>query len=173
MPTTKQSCGALVHRVGFDPGRTKEAARALTEGGVLPSGAPGKSPELTPQHVATLMLGAALDVPLRAVADTVREYRELTPAGTPIDMLPASLQYSAGNYLDALANEPELARHLKIEVVSTWPGISIHSPDGIVRRFVEPGTHPNHWQHSGHMRSTTVIGSAFADAVTELFSKES
>lgn len=172
MPTTKQAVAAIVRLIGFDEGRVGAVARTLTDDSVLPPGGPGKSPQLSPQDVASLMLGATLDVPLRAVADTVAAYRELTPAGTPIDMLPASLQYSAGNYLDALADEPENARHLHIEVVSTWREVAIHYQDGTVRRFLEPGSDPSHWQHAGHRWSTVVNGAAFADAVRALFSKE-
>ncbi|MBZ9904789.1 hypothetical protein LB557_02045 [Mesorhizobium sp. BR115XR7A] len=109
---------------------------------------------------------------LHEAPDAVRTYRELTPAGAPIDALPASLQFSAGNFLDGLADEPENALKLKIEFVSSWPEIAIHS-DGTVRRFVLPGFDPNHWQHSGHRRSTTINVAAFADVITELFGEQS
>lgn len=169
MPTTKQAVAAIVRHIGLDEGRVGAVARALTDDSVLPPGAPGKSPDLSPQDVASLMLGAALDVPLRAVADAVATYRELTPAGTPIDVLPASLQYAAGNFLDGLADYPENARHLRIEVVSTWREITIHYADGSTRRFVEPGADASRWQSNGHRRSTVINGAAFADAVRDLF----
>ncbi|TIT25627.1 MAG: hypothetical protein E5W86_14875, partial [Mesorhizobium sp.] len=102
MTSTAQAVGALARRVGLDPGRTAAVARMLTDAGMLPSGSPGKSPELTPQDVATLMLGVAVDVPLRAVADTVSEYRALRREGVPVGA-PASISVSAGEALDIIA----------------------------------------------------------------------
>ncbi|MER9596686.1 hypothetical protein [Mesorhizobium sp. M0244] len=120
-----------------------------------------------------LLIGSAVDVPLRAVADTVVSYRELTPAGAPIDVLPASLQYSAGNYLDALADlaadGSDDVRRAKLEFVSNWKELAVHQPDGTISRFVEPGAIASNWQHAGHRRSTAINGAAFADAVSDLF----
>ncbi|CAN7705619.1 hypothetical protein [Mesorhizobium sp. LjNodule214] len=176
MPNTKQTCSALVRRVGYDPGRTKEAARSLTESGLLPSGAPGLSPELTPQHVATLMLGAALDVPLRAVADTVRSYRALRLEGVP-QGAPAAISGTAGDELDVMAeiaatgSPEEISRWAKgtVSVVSTWPEVAFTSV-GRTHRFStgEPGR----WQAYGHRKSVEINNSAFIDVITDLFSKD-
>lgn len=173
MPSTSEAVNALAVRIGFDKPRVRAVARALTDAGRLPPGAPSKSPVLSINHVVDLLVGSAIDVPLRAVADTVASYRELTPAGTPIEALPASLQYSAGNFLDSLADlaadGSQDVRRTKIEVVSTWPEIAVWMPDGSVRRFVAPGNDPSRWQNTGHRRSTVINGGAFSDAINDLF----
>ncbi|MBM2715474.1 hypothetical protein JQK88_30570 [Mesorhizobium caraganae] len=124
-------------------------------------------------NVVDLLIGSAVDVPLRSVSETVANVRDLTPAGTPIESLPASLQYSAGNYLDALADlaaeGSSDVRRVRIEVVSSWPEIDVHQPDGAISRFVEPGALASNWQSTGHRRSTVINGAAFADAVRDLF----
>ncbi|RWD33175.1 hypothetical protein [Mesorhizobium sp.] len=176
MPSTKQACDALVRRVGYDPGRTKEVARALTEADMLPSGSPGVSPQLTPQDVATLMLGVALDVPLRAVADTVSEYRALRREGVPVGA-PASISVTAGEALDIIAeiaatgslDARALVAKTIIAVVSNWQEIAL--TDTIdVRRF--SAGEPGRWQAYGHRKSVEINGGAFATVIAELFSGE-
>ncbi|MCZ8546276.1 hypothetical protein OOJ09_18970 [Mesorhizobium qingshengii] len=173
MPSTMEAVDVLAARVGFDKPRVRAVARSLTDAGRLPPGAPAKSPMLDISNVVDLLIGCAVDVPLRAVAYTVAKIRELTPAGTPISALPASLQYSAGNYLDSLselAAEGSLdVRRVKLEFVSNWNELAVHQPDGTISRFVDPGANPAHWQQSGHRKSVIVSGMAFADAVTVLF----
>ncbi|MDG4854065.1 MULTISPECIES: hypothetical protein [unclassified Mesorhizobium] len=170
MVTTKQAVDAIARHIGFDPPRVAAVARRLTEAGVLPSGAPKAPPVLNPEHVVSIIMGSAGDGwPLHKTAAVVASHRDLTPAGVSIDALPGRLQFTAGNFLDALADEPENARHLRIEIVSTWPEIAIFYDDGTVRRFVEPGANPNRWQGSGHRRSTTINGPAFAGTFQDLF----
>ncbi|RWK19814.1 MAG: hypothetical protein EOR43_23100 [Mesorhizobium sp.] len=173
MPSTKQACDALVRRVGYDPGRTKEVARALTEADMLPSGSPGVSPDLSPQDVATLMLGVALDAPLRAVAETVREYRSLRREGVP-QGAPASISGSAGEALDVLAEiaatgSPDakaLVAKTILSVVNNWSELVL--TDTIdVRRF-SAGT-PGYWQAYGHRRAVEINLGAFIDVIQELF----
>ncbi|TIQ42534.1 hypothetical protein [Mesorhizobium sp.] len=174
MPSTKMACDALVRLIGYDPGRTKEVARALTEAEMLPAGSPGVSPELTPQHVATLMLGAALAAPLRAIADTVREYRALRREGVP-EGAPAGISGTAGEAMDIIAEiaatgSPDakaLAAKTIITVVSNWREIVL--ADTIdVRRF-SAGT-PGFWQAYGHRRAVEINLGAFVDVIAELFS---
>jgi hypothetical protein len=173
MPTTKEAVAGLVHRVGYDPGRTKEVARELTEGHALPSGGPGKSPELSPQDVASIMLGAALDVPLRAVAETVATYRALRLGGVP-EGAPAAISGTAGDELDVLAEiaatgSPEAkARVAKtiISVVNSWSEFVL--ADQIDTRRFSSGA-PGHWQAYGHRKSVEINGSAFVDVINDLF----
>ncbi|MCZ8547638.1 hypothetical protein OOJ09_25920 [Mesorhizobium qingshengii] len=173
MPSTMEAVDVLAARVGFDKPRVRAVARSLTDAGRLPPGAPARSPMLDISNVVDLLIGCAVDVPLRAVADTVAKIRELTPAGTPISALPASLQYSAGNYLDSLADlaadGSKDVRRVKLEFVGNWNEVAIHQPDGTINRFVEPGALASNWQHTGHRRSTAVNGAAFADAINDLF----
>ncbi|RUW71022.1 MULTISPECIES: hypothetical protein [unclassified Mesorhizobium] len=173
MPSTKQACDGLVRRVGYDPGRTKEVARALTEAQILPAGSPGVSPDLSPQDVATLMLGVAVDAPLRAVAETVREYRSLRREGVP-QGAPASISSTAGEALDILAeiaasgtpDAKALVAKTIIAVVSNWQEIAL--TDTIdVRRF--SAGEPGRWQAYGHRKSVEINGGAFATVIAELF----
>lgn len=173
MPSTKQACDGLVRRVGYDPGRTKEVARALTEADMLPSGSPGVSPDLSPQHVATLMLGVALDVPLRAVADTVAEYRSLRREGVP-EGAPSSISVTAGEQLDIIAeiaasgtpDAKALVAKTIITVVSNWQEITL--TDTIdCRRFSEG--EPGRWMKYGHRKSVEINGGAFATVIAEIF----
>ncbi|RVD40390.1 hypothetical protein EN812_09635 [Mesorhizobium sp. M4B.F.Ca.ET.169.01.1.1] len=146
----------------------------LTDAGMLPSGSPGKSPELTPQDVATLMLGVAVDVPLRAVADTVSEYRALRREGVPVGA-PASISVSAGEALDIIAeisatgslDARALVAKTILSVVGSWPEIVL--TDTIdVRRF--SGGTPGYWQAYGHRKSVEINLGAFAAVIAELFS---
>ncbi|RWF66636.1 hypothetical protein [Mesorhizobium sp.] len=174
MPSTKQACDALVRRVGYDPGRTKEVARALTEADMLPSGSPGVSPDLSPQHVATLMLGVALDVPLRAVADTVSEYRALRREGVPVGA-PASISVTAGEQLDIIAeiaatgslDARALVAKTTLSVVNNWSELVL--TDTIDTRRFSAGE-PDRWQAHGHRRAVELNLGAFATVIAELFS---
>jgi hypothetical protein len=183
MTTTNAAIAALVARVGFDPGRMRAVARKLTDAGRLPPGSPGKSPELEPEHVVDLIIGSAVDVPLRAVADAVRTYRSLGLPGHDASRMPASVAaryHCAGDHLDVLGDMAAYASldaradvsKLKLEVVSNWPEIGIHHVDGSVQRFLEASTLASHWQASGHRTSTVINGAAFVDAMRDLFCKE-
>ncbi|TIX15215.1 MAG: hypothetical protein E5V41_16585 [Mesorhizobium sp.] len=176
MPSTKQACDGLVRRVGYDPGRTKEVARALTEAQMLPAGSPGVSPDLSPQHVATLMLGVALDVPLRAVADTVSEYRALRREGVPVGA-PASISVTAGEQLDIIAeiaatgslDARALVAKTTLSVVNNWSELVL--TDTIDTRRFSAGE-PGRWQAHGHRRAVELNLGAFATVIAELFSGE-
>lgn len=176
MTSTQQAVGALVRRVGFDPGRAAAVARMLTDAGLLPAGAPGRSPELSPQDVATLMVGVAVDVPLRAVADTVRQYRSLRREGVPTGA-PELIIGTVGEELDVLAeiaatgppDAVSLVAKTIITVVSNWPEITL--TDTIdVRRF--SAGMPGHWGAYGHRRAVEVNFGAMCDVIKELFGDE-
>ena len=172
MTSTKLAVDALARHTGLPPKRVRAVAVALTEGGLLPPGAPGKSPELYPEHAITLLIGACLDAPLRAVADTVLAYRALTPGGVSLDGAPHTLR-TAGDALDifaeiAVRGDSDVLRREMIEVVTSWPEIAIHT-DGAAKRFQSVGTLPNHWQATGHRKATTINGAALVDALRELF----
>ncbi|BBD37539.1 hypothetical protein Amn_24190 [Aminobacter sp. Y103A] len=174
MPSTNEAIGAVV-RLGFDPGRAKAVARSLTDAGTLPSGGPGKSPALDIRHFIDLLIGVAIDAPLRLVPAAVRGYRALTPGGADLTNAPGSID-TAGMALEiwaaiAVHGDADVLRWDRIEIVSSWSEISIHTPDGI-RRFVPVGSNASHWQASGHRKSTTLNGAALVEAIRELFTKE-
>lgn len=173
MKRTNDAIAAIERRIGIPRPRGSTVARRLTEHVLLPVGAPGKAPQINRSDFVTLLIGLASDAPLSRVAETVVAYRNLTPAGTQIDALPESLQYTAGDYLDGLADEPANARSIKLEIVSSWPEIALHFSDGTARRFVAPGADASSWQARGYRRSTTINGAAFADAIADLFGEKS
>jgi hypothetical protein len=183
MTTTNQAVERITARIGFSRRRVKAVATYLTAAGVLPPGGPGKSPELAPAHVVDLIIGSAVDVPLRAVANAVRQYRDLGLPGHDATRMPAPVAaryHSAGDYLYILA---DMAVHgtpdaqadvskLKIEIVASWPEIGIHHVDGSVQRFREAGVLGSHWAERGHRTSTVINGAAFVDALRDLFGKD-
>jgi hypothetical protein len=174
MPTTNEAVHAVWRHLGFEKPRVAAVARSLTDAGVLPAGGPGRSPELEPQHVVDIILAVAVDAPLRALAAKVAEYRAMTPGGACLVGAPDSID-TAGRMLDILGDwsihgDADLLRRDAIEVVSSWPEIALHDYAAAqVRRFAPVGTLASHWQNSGHRRSTCIHGSAFVNAMRELF----
>ncbi|MDX0232893.1 hypothetical protein GOC14_20475 [Sinorhizobium meliloti] len=179
MTTTKKAIDALVAHAGFDPARCRAVARKLTDAGILPMGGPRKSPELEVWHFIDLLVGVSLDVPLRAIPETVSAYRELAPGAADMSGAPEHLRKSAGDYLDVLAeiaaNGAADARQdiagAQIEIVSTWPEISIRDARR-THRFQPVGTLPDHWQGTKQRRAVTVNGSAFVRAIRTAFKGE-
>ncbi|MBS3649674.1 hypothetical protein KEU06_13760 [Pseudaminobacter sp. 19-2017] len=175
MTTTLEAVDALCAFLGFAKPRTRAVARALTDAGVLPAGGPGRSPEIKPEHLVSLLIGVAVDAPLRAVADAVRNYRELAPGGANLDGAPESIIRTAGEAIDvqahlALGGDADLFRRDKLEIVSSWQEIALHDASaGKIVRFVPVGADASRWQASGHRRSTIINGAAFNDAVRSLF----
>ena len=176
MPSTMEAVDAVVRHIGFDPARARAVARSLTEDGGLPAGAPGRSPELLVDHVVDIVLGCAVDAPLRAIAATVRHYRAMATGGANLETAPESVVRSAGDALDiwadiAVNGDSNLLRRDQIEIVSNWGEIAFHT-SAAVRRFVPTGTTATHWRDGGHRRSTTINGAALVDCLRELFSKD-
>ena len=177
MTNTKAAVEAAIKYLGFPAQRVGAVAVALTEGGVLPAGGPGKSPELETDDVISLVIGSALDVPLRAVADAVRHYRAMTPGGVSLIGAPSSLR-TAGDELDIWADMAahegsKILRKDIIEIVSSWPEIAI--TDGVnarMRRFVPRGALATHWAARGHRKVVQINGAALVDATRTLFAKE-
>ncbi|RLP22177.1 hypothetical protein [Mesorhizobium sp. YM1C-6-2] len=123
----------------------------------------------------SLVIALAIDGPLHKAADAVRTYRGLTPGGASLDDAPVHLP-TAGEYLDAwaqlvLEDDASVLRRDQIEVDMAFPAIAIHSAAG-TKRWQPVGSLPNHWQSTGHRRSTTINGAALVDALKELFPKE-
>lgn len=122
------------------------------------------------------MLGAALDVPLRAVVDAVRDYRALRREGVP-DGAPFAISVATtGEELDVLAEiaatgSPEAkARAAKtiITVVNSWPEVVLI--DQIDTRRFSAGA--LHWQASRHRKSVEINAAALVDVINELFGNQ-
>lgn len=177
MTSTKLAVDAIARRIGLPIRRVRAVAAYLTAAGGLPAGAPGKSPELSPDDVVNLVVGSALDVPLRAVANTVDEYRALVPPGHEASPPTVTRIPTAGLYLDVLASmaandaAADVSK-MKIEIVTSWPELAIHHVDGSVVRFAPAGSLHGHWQANGHRSSTIINGAAFVDALSDLFQEK-
>ncbi|ATU92738.1 hypothetical protein [Phyllobacterium zundukense] len=175
MVTTYQAVGAISARVGYPIKRVRHVARELTEAGTIPAGAPGKSPEINLIHFLDILIGSALDVPLRSIATSVAAYKALGEPGHDASNMPASVRAkyrTAEAVINRLAIDLEgdkaLAK-LKIEIVTSWPEVAIFDADGVIFRFREAGALHGNWQHSGHRTSTTINGAAIAAAIRDLF----
>jgi len=176
MVTTKKAVGAIVRHLGFDPPRTSAVARRLTEAGVLPSGAPKTPPVLDVEHVLSLIIGSALDVPLRAVADCVRQYLTMPPGGANLDGAPDCIPRTAGDALEiwcdiAIHGAGDLLRRDVITVVAAWPEVVIRDGDK-ARRFVPAGELAAHWRERGHRKAVEISGAALVDCVRALFTEK-
>lgn len=173
MPTLNAAVAALERHCGFPSSRTLVVARCLREAGLLPSGAPGISPQLELDDFTTLVIALAADVALHKSAETVRLYRALTLGGTNLTGAPASVPKNAGEQIDAIihlaAEDAAEIRQMRLEVVSTWPELALHWHDGTVERYRELGALASHWGDNGHRRSTTISVAALADAIQETF----
>lgn len=177
MVTTYQAVGAISARIGFPIKRVRHVARELTEAGAIPAGAPDKSPEIKLTHFIDILIGSALDVPLRSIAATVTDYKALGQEGHDASGMPDSIRArrgNAGTVINGLANhvaaEVDLA-YLKVEVITSWPEIAIHHSGGAIR-FREAGALHNHWQRGGHRTSTTINGAAIVAAINDLFGEK-
>lgn len=175
MVTTYQAVGAISERIGFPIKRVRCVARELTEAGIIPSGSPGKSPEVNLVHFIDILLGSAIDAPLRSIPDAVNAYKALGEPGHDATNMPASVRAkyrTAESIINRLAVDLDgdgALSKLQIEIVTSWPEIAIVDVDGVVFRFREAGSLPTHWQHSGHRTSTTINGAAIVAAIRDLF----
>lgn len=179
-PTLTRAIAALRARIGFDVSRCRATARGLQKAGVLPVGGNGASPQITLDQFLSLLVAAAIDAPPRSVAQDVARYMALMPAGVPETVVPDSVKKKigfmpSGEYLRgaawlALGNilDQKLVSGQRIEFVVSWPEMAIHHAGGLVDRYVDPGALATHWQ-SSFRRSAAIEGSAFIDAVRDLF----
>lgn len=180
MTSTNLAVDAIVRRLGLPARRVRAVAAYLTAAGALPSGSPGKSPELDIPDVVSLLIGSVVTVPLRAVAEAVEAYRNLGLPGHDAAGMPASVAarfHCAGSHLDVLAdmavtNCAADVSNLKIEIATSSREIAIHHVDGSVDRFMPAGVLHGHWQASGHRTSTIINGAAFVDALLDLFGRK-
>lgn len=170
--TLNAAKGAIEHRIGFPASRIRTIAQRLQEHGLLPSGAPGVSPELDIEHVVVLVLALATDTTLAKVAEAVGVYGSMSPGGADVTVAPASIPRNAREALLAfaeLAIDGNSLSSISVEVVATWPEISLLWTDGTAQRFREVGALASHWADGRHRRSTTINGNAFAAVFADLF----
>jgi hypothetical protein len=176
MVSTKQAVDAVWRHIGLDPPRVGAVAKKLTENGIIPSGGPGRSPQLDVEHVLSLIIGCSLDAPLRAVADCVRQYLTMPPAGANLDGAPDRIPRTAGDALEiwcdiAIHGGSDLLRRDVITVVATWPEIVIRDGDK-AHRFVPIGEVATHWRERGHRKAVEISGAALVDCVRALFTEK-
>ncbi|QPC90301.1 hypothetical protein [Mesorhizobium sp. INR15] len=183
MTTLNEALLVIGRRLGFPVSRGKTVARRLQETARLPSGAPGKAPEIDSSDFVTLLLALAADTELHLTVEALDRLAETVPHGVDTAVMPEGIRLppvTARSYLETLAwkaasDDPDLqsaVSKLKIEVVSTWPEIAIHFPDGDITRFRQTGELAAHWGDARIRKSITISGAAFVDAVRDLNIKD-
>lgn len=173
MPTLNSALTALETHCGFPVSRTRNVARRLLDGGILPRGAPGVAPQIDELNFVDLFIAVAADTTLRAAPEAVRTYGTLTPGGADLTGAPDRIP-TARDELEilveiALRGDDKQIRKSKIDVVSSWPEIAISYNFGRVDRFQPVGTTPDRWQSRKARKSTTIPGAAFCDAARATF----
>lgn len=174
MAAPNEAFVAIERHLGFPETRNRTTARSLQESAALPMGGPGVAPELDVDDFLVLVIALAADTTLHGSAAAVKALFNTTPGGSIIgDDAPDSIPRNAGHELirwsdQALHGDADALRRDRVEVVSNWPELVIHS-DGKQHRFVAPGTNAAHWQAKGHRKSITINGAALVDCLRELF----
>lgn len=183
MNTISPTVAALERYCGFEAGSTRARIRALTEGGLIEPGGPGKPVEITEADFVLLLLALASGAPLHAVADVVAELADTLPTGVDVNVMPATSRPAKQTAYDALHDLVWSAAHgdldaqsrvskINVEVVETWREVALHTPDGVVR-FLPTGALSGRWQGDKQRRATTIPGTALVGAVRAIFAEES
>jgi len=81
----------LETHVGFKRSRILQVARALSEGGVIASGGPGRAPEYSRDDVVAILVGVATGAKIERVAETTRAALATTPGGADVGASPLSI----------------------------------------------------------------------------------
>jgi hypothetical protein len=168
---------AIETHIGFPRSRTNGISRRLQEAGQLPVGAPGVAPELGQRDVCTLLSTLMSAPKLHEAVDHARAYSAMTPGGAMLSAdAPDSIPRSALEYLEVkseiaiggASDAVEDVRGHRFEFVHGWRELSVHTPEGIVIRFVLPGTLASH-QQAPHRIAGLVKGEAFVNLMKDLF----
>lgn len=181
MATVAESVAILALELNLPKPYVEQRARRLREVGILPATVGRHSPALRIEHLASIVLALAADVPVKDAPDAVETYGSLMLHGVDPQVMPESIRpagYTARHYLehvfasmaadDADANAN---RRMAFEVVSTWPEVRIFDPaDQHTMVFVKPTALPSHWQGDAVRRSTTIHGRALFRVVQALVS---
>ncbi|WP_414462706.1 hypothetical protein [Hyphomicrobium sp. DY-1] len=171
---------AFERELGLGAARSRSVARCLSEAKIVPAGAAHAPARYDFRDVGSLLLGVCADVTLPNVAETVVTLDRLMPNGIVVDdEMPERLKsklFRAGHALDALleaaVEDDDTLRSIDyIEVVSSWPEISIHWSVGEPERYREPGKDARQWG-AMHMRSIKIPGKALFQCIRRLFADE-
>lgn len=176
MATLNECLAAAERHLGFREPRARATAKRLTETGVLPSGGPGRPPQLDEADFVRLLIALAVNSQLRRSDEIVRIYSALAPHGANLAGAPESIIKTAFEQIATLADivlhgdvdAASLVRKAKLEFCRSWSEVVVHGYGPTVR-FREMGADASHWENGKHRTSTTVNGTAFVDAIQELF----
>ncbi|TIO52966.1 MAG: hypothetical protein E5X80_05050 [Mesorhizobium sp.] len=171
MPNLASAVAALHDYCGFPAARVRTDARRLIEDKLIEPGAPGVAVEINPADFALLLLAVASGAPLRSVADITASLASCVPNGVDVGVMPEAIRPAKRTAFDLLHDlvwSPDNSPVTAIEVCESWPEVTFHTRDGIVR-FQPAGALAGHWSGNKQRRATTVPASAIALAAKHLF----
>lgn len=160
----------LETHVGFKRSRILQVARALSEGGLIASGGPGRAPEFSRDDLIAVLVGVATGATLNTVAEATRAVLAATPGGADVRSAPLSIPRTAEIQLAVLASMSlagDSLEGLTIEIVQGWPEVALIWADGKVHRFQAAGSIANHHQDNKGRWAVRVPGPAFAAFIKE------
>ncbi|RWE46906.1 MAG: hypothetical protein EOS79_11050 [Mesorhizobium sp.] len=171
MPNLASAVAALHDYCGFPAARVRTDARRLIEDKLIEPGAPGVAVEISQADFVLLLLAVASGAPLRSVADVTANLASCVPNGVDVDVMPESIRPARRTAFDLLHDlvwSPDASHIIAVEVCETWPEVTFHTRDGVVR-FQPAGTLARHWAGNKQRRATTIPASAIALAAKHLF----
>ncbi|WP_413709832.1 hypothetical protein [Rhizobium sp. Rhizsp82] len=160
----------LETHVGFKRSRVLQVARALSEGGLIASGGPGRAPEFSRDDVVAILVGVATGAKIESVAETTRAVLATTPGGADVRSAPLCIPRNAEIQLAVLASMSlagDSLEGLTIEVVHGWPEVALIWADGKVQRFQAAGSVANSQPSSKSRVAARIAGDDFASFIKE------
>jgi hypothetical protein len=177
LATVAQAVATIAAVTDSKPGWVAHIARRLQEAGHLPTGSGSAPPTLQIKHIATFLLALLSGQPLKGVADAAEVYSDLRRYGFNVAVMPDSIRppvFTARDYVEYVlhlfaSGDTEGLGRLQLEVVSSWPELTIHFADGAAPwRFVTAGEPATHWRSPDVRKSTTITSQALHQIVRRL-----
>ncbi|MCA0200356.1 MAG: hypothetical protein LCH56_05900 [Proteobacteria bacterium] len=184
MATVARLVEILAIFLGIAPKTVNVYARALLNAGLLPLSRGRRIEEVEPIHIVRLLLALALQPKVKDAAQVVDAHGKMRPGGITPAMIKSNPRLAeAPTAESALAealvmltgskrDEQSIMSESIIEIVSSWPEISISHPKlGVLYRFTAPGNTGDLWQ--AHIKQAATIhggtlkllaGAMFSDA---------
>lgn len=163
----------LETHVGFKRSRILQVARALSEGGLIASGGPGRAPEFSRDDVVAILVGVATGAKIESVAEATRAALATIPGGADVGAAPLTIPRTAEIQLAVLASMSLSGDNLKgvtIEIVHGWPEVALIWADGKAQRFQAAGSVTNSQPSNKSRVAARIAGDDFAAFIKEAVS---